>query len=292
MTEPHDLQQTFDDVNASIPPSVRAAEHRAMLLRRAETVTGSADARPLDWSAPASTNGLGRHKRMKKRTIIALAAALMLVSTALAQQIIQFFTPDDDDQSETTLYYEPQPDFEGREEEFIIPPLDELAPSLPFTPLLPAELPASYEVEIAHFDERGQVLEVIYSCQAGNLWGFMVAQSPISSDELSEIPPMNVGASAVIEDVQIGDVSGQYVAGGWRVVVPEVRPEGTAAVQADMEWDNEMPWFMLRWHDGGMLYTLQSAMGSVTRIPQQDTGCELDRDDVIAIAENLAPYLP
>lgn len=308
MNEPRDLQQTFDDLYATIPPPTRAAEHRASLLRRAETLTGSADvlrqnetvtanadARPLDRSAPVSTNlstnGFGRHKRMRKRTIIALAAALMLVSTALAQQIIQFFTPDDDDQSETTLYYEPQHDFEGREEEFVVPPLDELAPTLPFTAMLPAELPVGYDVEIAHFDERGQQLKVIYDCQAGTVWGFMVVQRPIADVELNEMPPMNVGASATIEDILIGDVTGQYVEGGWRVNVPEVRPEGTAAVQAEMEWDNDMPWFILRWHTNGMLYTVQSAMGSMTRIPQ-DTGCELERDDVVAIAESLAPYAP
>src|SRR5688572_12766489 len=99
MTEPNDLHEVFDEINAHIPPPQKTAEHRAALMRRAEVVTGSADARPLEQSVLESnaltlsvTNGNGRHKRMSKRLIIALAAALMLVSTALAQQIIQYFT--------------------------------------------------------------------------------------------------------------------------------------------------------------------------------------------------------
>lgn len=314
MDENEDLKGILDDLRAGVPPPLRAAEHRAALLRRAESVTGDEPVRLLIESASVSAptnastfsskghvsdhadgyangHGMGRGKRMKKRTIIALAAALMVVSTAVAQQIIQFFAPDDDDKNQTTVYFEPQPDFDGHEEAYLLPTLDELAPSLPFVPRLPAALPTGYELETTHFDDKAQQLETIYVCNAGRDWGFSVIQRPISAAELAELPPMNVGASAVVEDVLIGDTPGQYVHGMWLVSVDvDDATHLPESAQANMQWSNDAPAFTLRWHADGMLYSIISAIGG-SHLPE-NTRCLLDKDAVVATADSLAPYSP
>lgn len=289
MSEPRDLQQTFDDLNAAIPPPIRAAEHRASLLRRAETVTASAGVRPLDWSAPLLTKGFGRHKRMKKRTIIALAAALMLVSTALAQQIIQFFTSDDDDEVQTTIYLQPPIDFEGREEEFRIPPIDELVTTLPFTPLLPTAIPDNFALEIAYLYRESGVLIVHYGCKGSRSIGFSLTQQTIDAAEVAgTLAPLNVGASAVIETVQIGSTEGQYVEGGWQFgALPTYDPD-TPVIETTQTWNNDDPSSMLRWHQDGKVFLLRNARNSHSN----STSCALGKDDLVAIAESLAPYTP
>lgn len=288
MTESHDLHQPFEDIRATIPPPIRAAEHRAALLHRAETVTvtGNADARPLDWSAPVSTNGFGRHKRMSKRTIIALAAALMLVSTALAQQIIQFFTPDEDDELQTTIYVQPPIDFEGREEEFRIPPLDELVTTLPFTPLFPTVIPDNFSLEIAYLYRESDLLIVHYGCKRSRSIGFSITQQTFDAAEIAgTIGPLNVGASAVIETVQIGSMEGQYVEGGWQFGALPTYDPNTPVIETTQTWNNDAPSSMLRWHQDGKVFLLRNARNS-----HSNSSCALGKDDLVAIAESLGQY--
>ncbi|MBK8022163.1 MAG: hypothetical protein IPK19_12220 [Chloroflexi bacterium] len=216
----------------------------------------------------------------------------MLATTALAQQIIDFFTPDDDDQQQITIAINQEDQFAGHEEEFLLPPLDELAPTLPYVPHLPDPLPDRYAVEVAHFEPETQQLEVIYVCRAGLDWGFMVMQRPIDETELASLPPMNVGASAEIEPVQIGSATGQYVQGMWQVhydfAPGETVETMPATAEATATWRNDSPAFMLQWYADGMLYTIGSAMGTID--PPENTQCVLDKAEVLAIAESLVAY--
>jgi hypothetical protein len=218
---------------------------------------------------------------MSKRTIITLAVALMMVSTALAQQIIQFYTSNDDDRSEITVHYNDAVD--GPVERYISPPLEAVASTLPFTAKLPTFLPAGYRVEGAQFNQELQALDVIYSCEANPAYGFTLFQ--LSS--ATELPPIDIGASALIETVQIGAASGQLVKGGWGGVEPAERPEGVTALEVELVWDNELPMFSLDWESEGMRYSMANFIGSD---PSENPACLLDTNTGITIADSLTPY--
>ena len=284
MNEPNDLQPIFDTLRETIPPPTRMAKNRAAFLQHAKTVTQNESVRPLGWSAPAfSKNGFrsGRYQPMSKRTIIALAATLTIAGAALAQQIIQFYAPNDDDRSEITVHYNDAVD--GPVERYVSPPLEAVASTLPFTAKLPTFLPAGYRVEGAQFNQELQALEVIYSCEANPAYGFTLFQ--LSS--ATELPPVDIGASAVIETVQIGAASGQLVKGGWFVVEPAELPEGVTSLETEMVWDNQVPMFSLDWESEGMRYSMANFIGSD---PSENPGCLLDKNTGMTIAESLAPY--
>lgn len=284
MSEQNDLQPTFDSLRATIPPSTRMAKNRAAFLQHAKTVTEKQPVRPLGWSAPAfSMNGFGsgRYQQMSKRTIIALAATLTIAGTALAQQIIQFYAPNEDDRTGVTLYYSDA--VEGPVERYVTPPLEAVAATLPFTAKLPTFLPDGYRVESAQYNEDLQGLDVIYSCEANPAYGFTLFQLA-STTELS---PVDIGASAKIENVQIGAATGQLVQGGWSVVEPAERPEGVTAVEGEMVWDNNVPMFSLNWEAEGMRYSMSNFIGSDQ---PENSACLLSKDTGITIAESLTAY--
>lgn len=284
MNEPNDLQPIFDTLRETIPPPTRIAKNRAAFLQHAKTVTQNESVRPLGWSAPAfSKHGFrsGRYQPMSKRTIIALAATLTIAGAALAQQIIQFYAPNDDDRSEITVHYNDAVD--GPVERYVSPPLEAVASTLPFTAKLPTFLPAGYRVEGAQFNQELQALEVIYSCEANPAYGFTLFQ--LSS--ATELPPVDIGASAVIETVQIGAASGQLVKGGWFVVEPAELPEGVTSLETEMVWDNQVPMFSLDWESEGMRYSMANFIGSD---PSENPGCLLDKNTGMTIAESLTPY--
>ncbi len=286
MNERNDLQPTFDTLRETIPPPTRMVKNRAAFLQHAKTVTQNESVRPLGWSAPAfSINGFrsGRYQSMSKRTIIALAATLIIAGTTLAQQIIQFYAPNDDDHSEITHHYNDAVD--GPVERYVSPPLETVASTLPFTAKLPTFLPAGYRVEGAQFNQELQALDVIYSCEANTAYGFTLFQ--LSS--ATELPPVDIGASALIETVQIGAASGQLVEGGWSVVEPAERPEGVTSFEAQMVWDNDVPMFSLDWESEGMRYSMSNFIGSD---PSENPACLLDKNTGITIADSLAPYTP
>lgn len=220
---------------------------------------------------------------MSKRTIIALAATLTIAGAALAQQIIQFYAPNDDDRSEITVHYTDVVD--GAVERYVSPPLEAVASTLPFTANLPTFLPAGYRVEGAQFNQELQALDVIYSCEANPAYGFTLFQ--LSS--ATELPPIDIGASALIETVQIGAASGQLVAGGWSVVEPAELPEGVTSLELDMVWDNDLPMFSLDWESEGIRYSMASFIGSD---PSENPACLLDKNTGVTIADSLAPYTP
>lgn len=281
MNEQNDLQPTFDTLRETIPPPTRMAKNRAAFLQHAKTVTESAPMRPLGWSAPTfSTNGFERHRPMSKRMIITLAAALMIVSTAVAQQLIQFYVHSDDDSSQVTLHYSEGDAGAGA---MVLPPVEELAPTLPFTAKLPSFLPASYSLEAAQYNADLQALDVIYACEGNPAYGFTLFQ--LASD--TELPAIDIGASAIVETVQIGAATGQLVKGGWSVVEPAELPEGVTALEAELVWDNELPMFSLDWESEGMRYSLSNFIGS--DLPE-NPACLLNAGTVTTIAESLAPY--
>ncbi|MBK8022164.1 MAG: hypothetical protein IPK19_12225 [Chloroflexi bacterium] len=66
------LQDALAALGRSIPPPMRTTDHRDAFLRRAESVTSGAEARPLhqDMSLVSAVRKPERNKRMSKRLIL------------------------------------------------------------------------------------------------------------------------------------------------------------------------------------------------------------------------------
>src|SRR5690606_37493387 len=147
----------------------------------------------------------------------------------------------------------------------------------------PTFLPAGYRVEGAQFNQELQALDVIYSCEANPAYGFTLFQLPSAT----ELPPIDIGASALIETVQIGAATGQWVKGGWSIVEPAEHPEGVTSLETEMVWDNDVPMFSLDWEAEGMRYSMSNFIGSDL---SENPACLLDKNTGISIAESLTPY--
>jgi hypothetical protein len=81
----------------------------------------------------------------------------------------------------------------------------------------------------------------------------------------SEKLSRNIGATAVVDEVKIGDLSGEYVKGAF----------GYQSDETESHWDNNADTQTLRWVDAGVLYTLLT------------TGQHLNKEALISLAGNL-----
>jgi hypothetical protein len=81
----------------------------------------------------------------------------------------------------------------------------------------------------------------------------------------SEKLSRNIGATAVVDAVKIGDFSGEYVKGAF----------GYQSGETEAHWDNNADTQTLRWVDAGVLYTLLTS------------GQHLNKDELISLAGNL-----
>jgi hypothetical protein len=80
-----------------------------------------------------------------------------------------------------------------------------------------------------------------------------------------------VGASATIEEVQIGEVKGEYVEGDFVIL-----PGATTAT-----WNSDAPIRRLRWVNNGVLFQMTASGGS------EDDYSYIGKAELIAIAESL-----
>jgi RNA polymerase sigma factor (sigma-70 family) len=85
-------------------------------------------------------------------------------------------------------------------------------------------------------------------------------EQAIEIDEYSTIAP-----SAPVELVWVGEVVGEYVKGGWKILpesekLLETQVPGTQ-VSIDAAWDPDLPQSTLRWKKGGRIFELQYSGG-------------------------------
>jgi hypothetical protein len=98
-----------------------------------------------------------------------------------------------------------------------------------------------------------------------NSWGIGLSQEPWTGSP--EQTSWEVGASAVVETVRIGDITGEYVKGSFKMM----------AGDANLVWDPDFPIQNLHWVDEGVLYTMQYV----------DPTGQLGQAGMIALAESL-----
>jgi hypothetical protein len=104
----------------------------------------------------------------------------------------------------------------------------------------------------------------------GERGGVTLTQSSAASGDAGEWP---VGAWATVENVTIGGVAGEYVAGLWG---------GTALEEdAQVAWEDWPATQTLRWEQDGVRYTI------IFSASKTGNGPVFGRDDLIALAEHL-----
>jgi hypothetical protein len=140
----------------------------------------------------------------------------------------------------------------------------------------PANLPEGYSLTGAAYDERREAIILNYTNPSGSLV-LRVSQQYLGPDYQSIDP------QAIVEIVQIGPYSGEYVAGGWMIPEAEVElgPEPkTRPTATQMVWDATVKLQTLRWTDGEFLYEIILAGGA------EQPGY-LDKNDLIALAAQM-----
>ncbi|MFN8449644.1 MAG: hypothetical protein U0521_13925 [Anaerolineae bacterium] len=202
---------------------------------------------------------------------------------ALAQEIIDFFVPGGSDTTSATVFVGGEPHAESADPLSLS--LGDLAAQADFDVRLPTFIPETYHFVGATYQADFQFATLMYECREP--WRVVITER--QTDET--VTPMEVGASAVVEDVAIGDVIGQYVRGTWRY---EVDAEAIAnqgdtveAVPATRVWTNDSDWQQLFWRDSGLSLAVMTGGGLITT--DGPNPCSLTKDDYVAIAEGLQP---
>ncbi len=188
-----------------------------------------------------------------------------------AQRISQFFFPSE---SETiTTHIDPR-EISHPLERFNLSMAE--AENLAGFPLkIPATLPAVFEFTGAAYDETRQAAILNYVTSDSQLV-LRISQQPLGSSYQSISP------AAQIESVEIGSFTGEYVAGGWMIPVPEVKSgfDDHAIASTQAVWDPTVYLQTLRWADGAILFEIMFAGD-----PEHPE--HLDKDELIAIATRL-----
>ncbi len=125
-----------------------------------------------------------------------------------------------------------------------------------FDVLVPAYVPAGYELQDVYYDEGGKLVSQFYM---RNGLGFNLVQMQAQSAE-----PLEVGASAEIIEVTIGDVVGQYVEGNWTVTSTR---DGDTVTFAGQTWDSDFPFSQMRWQVGDSVFWLMTTLGQRSDLP-------------------------
>ncbi len=154
---------------------------------------------------------------------------------------------------------------------------------------LPSYMPPSMHLKGARVSDDAERVEMIYECTEP--WSVMIAQWHVDQ----AMPLLEVGASAVIEDVPIRDTMAQYLRGMWQY---EYDPDQQASasqsetmqeIPATRVWTNDSPWQWLVWREDGINFTITTAGFDMNADADHPSPCMLDKADYVAIAEGMQP---
>lgn len=127
-------------------------------------------------------------------------------------------------------------------------------------------LPQGYHFESAQVDGERVTLAYKNDAEGISLW---LEQLPLHG---AEPEPMDVGATAVVETVLVGNDQAEYVQGSY------------FGDQGD--WDKNSGASFLRWQHDDMLYTISAVVN-----PASAAGGALSKESLLALAENLTDDL-
>lgn len=138
----------------------------------------------------------------------------------------------------------------------------------------PDGVPKEFRLFGATYDTLRKAIILHYATASDGLV-LRYSQQHLDSDYQSISP------EAVVEMVEIGSYTGEYVAGGWKIPEVELGADTTPSPAGSaMVWDNNAKLQILRWSDGEFLYEIILA-GGAERIGY------LDKDGLIDLANQL-----
>lgn len=275
------LAQRLQALDASTPPSPRQTEFRSAFLASARTSAQrqpSAARRPLVRFALAAAASV---------TIVAAGLFVSPELRTLAQEIIDFFTRGGST-TEATIVLDGEPVQADNPYPLMLADLEAQASDLL---RMPSQLPSGYTFIGGRYDSQQSELTLAYRC--GSLYSFGLTIEAISPDQ---IIPAEVGESADIVDVMIGNQPGQYVRGFWMPLVPDRNEDektGEAIrIETTAVWTSDSDFQQLWWYDEnqGLFFTLATLSGSMHG--REITDCSLEMADFIATASSIAPAQP
>ncbi len=291
------LDEALKTISDQTPPSPNQSTIRAAFLanarqmRQQESVSPQPPVRHRDWKASFSRRNERKGVRpMTNFRRIAIAAALLILlitGVVVAQEIINFFTHSTSDQGTAQLYYDPptpgpEPDYTPLTEQ-------EAVAAASFTVMLPTHIPANYHFDGALVSPDAQYVELSYACSS-RPWAFIITERLTSEASVQAIS-QTVGASAVIENIPVGAVIGQYVRGAWLptgdVDLSDNNIAPGTSVPRDTIWDNTSFFQQLVWYADGISYQMMTS-GYIGGEDHTNSGqCGLDKAAYIAVANSM-----
>ena len=213
--------------------------------------------------------------RRQKFTIIhrrwsALAAALLVVVlglvfasplTSLAQDIVDsFFNRAADsetfDEPQSISRDELSPTPMPAQPVYILQSFEDAQGDAPFQIKVPAYLPDGYSLMDASYDAVANHTSLFFT---SNGIGLSLVQTPLESAD-----SFDIGASAVVTEVQIGSTVGEFMEGTW-LAITETNDDDISF--EGREWDSDYPFQQLIWTDGEFRYWMSSVLGQPNDLP-------------------------
>ena len=250
-------------------------------------------------NAPWAENAPQTHRPQNKALAAAAAIALLAFGLfftplgTLAQNVISNFfnpLPDATRQNTITVPAEPTPMSEAV---FVQPQsIAQVEAEVGFDVAVPTNTLGYEFSDATTFIGDGVTQSALFYIYPGDELGrnLVIMQSPADvSDTRTEI-----GANAVIETVQIGAVTGEYVRGSWvaraEPTVVDNNSEGNV-VQLDQLWSNDLGLNYLRWEADGMRYEILFQESAKAMLDDYEANPAapgwLTRDDLVTIASSL-----
>ena len=115
-------------------------------------------------------------------------------------------------------------------------------------------LPERLRLVGARYDPGYHALILLYQSDQFTLF---LTQRPLGNSQ----DVFSIGQEATVQMVMIGDVQGEFVRGGWKVVSTQTAPGSQtpeSPVNITAVWDNALPQSTLRWQAGGMAYEIRA----------------------------------
>ncbi|HEX2907354.1 MAG TPA: hypothetical protein VHO69_10870 [Phototrophicaceae bacterium] len=290
MNEKPALQDVFETIQTHVLPSLNQEALRETFLAEAQQLKMTAENRRANrqhfqWLFRRTT--LYQEAKLKTLRLNWAAVAVMvllIVGAVVAQQVLDLFRPTETDQTAIPVMF-------GSGARIIQPPqtLAEAAAQANFPVKMPLTVPEAYSLTEASYTAETRKLTIQYQC--GSFRQLIFQQQPLSAEEFASLSKLDVGASAVIETIPIGQNMGQYARGTW-IVKDDINALAATAIPgtpipAHSVWENNSELQRLYWYDAGIFYALFN-IGS-----QLDLGtageCALNQEDFAAAANSLSP---
>jgi hypothetical protein len=171
---------------------------------------------------------------------------------AMARNWMLYFLPDNQDQIELSIeQLDPQELYQYATPGNFPYSVEQVSILAGYRVSLPAALLPGMVLIGGRYESATQTTVLLYQGAGYNLF---LSQRPIKAGQ----EYFSIGASAVVEPVVIGDIQGEYVAGGWVKLSSIPTAEQSAPNELRVEWDETLPQYTLRWQYQDFAYQLRS----------------------------------